>query len=79
MNQDKLNEKISEIVKYIAEGKYNVSEDVDITEVFDSIQFVTLIIKLEEEFDIEIDSDDFEAEKFRSIKDIAELIETYLD
>lgn len=53
------------------------SVDTDLLEegILDSLQFVQLLVHVEEEFGIKTSSDDLEIENFRSIRTIAAFIE----
>lgn len=53
--------------------------DGDLLEVLDSVEFVTLLVEIETEFDIEIDDSDYELKKMSTVSRIAELVEKYLN
>jgi acyl carrier protein len=44
---------------------------------FNSISFITLMVKLEEKFNIEIDEDDLDYKKYKTVEDICQLIDSY--
>lgn len=59
--------------------KFNADFEEDITGGFDSIGFVTLVVELENKFDIEFDDEDFEMSKMKSVNQITDLIIKYLN
>lgn len=76
MKQNEIALKVFNIVEKVLENNENLpkNNDEDITALFDSIRFVTLIVEIENTFGIEISDDDFELEKMSSINKITELI-----
>lgn len=44
----------------------------------DSILALSILVEIEEKFDIEINDDDLNMDRIRNVKNFAELIESYL-
>ena len=57
--------------------KDNLNIDLIENEILDSLAFITLISRLEEEFDIEIQPTQVEPDTWRSINSIVELVKSY--
>lgn len=81
MTNNEIGNKVSTIIGEVLQNGKAVPEsfDADISQLLDSIEFVTLIVEIESMFDIGIDDDDFEVSKLDSINKIVELINTYLE
>lgn len=79
METSKIVSKIYEIMHEVLDADKVARGDGDLLEVLDSIEFVTLIVEIETEFDIEIDDSDYELEKMSTVSKIAELVEKYLN
>lgn len=78
MNKELVCKKILMLLKSVMEDeKLNIEYDEDITKVLNSIGFVTLVVELEDEFDIELDDEDFELSKMGNINRIADLVIKY--
>lgn len=78
MEKELIYKKILTLLKSVMEDeKINLEYDQDIIENLNSIGFVTLAVELENEFDIELDDEDFELSKMRNINQIAELVIKY--
>jgi len=54
-----------------------IPDDLDLTDLLDSISFVSMIITLEQEYDISIPHHDLFIDKFNTISKIAESVERY--
>ena len=61
------------------DDNFSADFDEDITGGLDSIGFVTLVVELENKFDIEFDDEDFELSKMKSVNQITDLIIKYLN
>lgn len=81
MTNNEIGNKVSNIIGEVLQNGKTVPEsfDADISQLLDSIEFVTLIVEIESMFEIEIDDDDFEISKLDTINKIVELINTYLE
>lgn len=81
MTKNEIGNKVSTIIGELLQNGKTVPEsfDADISQLLDSIEFVTLIVEIESMFDIEINDDDFQVSKLDSINKVAELINTYLE
>lgn len=81
MERKEICDKVFAILKQILDEGETLSEkfDEDISGAMDSIKFVTLIVQIEKEFNIEIDDDDFEISKMDTINKISDLISTYIN
>lgn len=79
MNKNEICEKIKEMLSKVMEdnGKVPTTFDEDIAELMDSIEFVMLIVEIENEFEIKIDDDDFEIENVDTISKFADLVMKY--
>lgn len=73
-----MKEKIIEIVERVT-GYKKLKENIDIdlleNEILDSLAFIELLTALEEEFDIEIQPTQVDANTWRNIDNIVELVE----
>ena len=73
-----MKEKIIEIVERVT-GYKELKENIDIdlleNEILDSLAFIELLTALEEEFDIEIQPTQVDANTWRNIDNIVELVE----
>lgn len=56
--------------------KLNSAEE-DISDLLNSIEFVTLVVEIESAFQIEFNDDDFDLDKMSSVNSIADLIMKY--
>ncbi|SHO53826.1 acyl carrier protein [Anaerocolumna xylanovorans] len=71
----------NEVLKIIADlcAERNMDEIPEADELdkygFDSISFITLIVNLEKRFNIKIDDDYLDYQKFRTVDDICKLID----
>lgn len=75
-----MEEKVVNMIAEICENetiKDNLDIDLIENEILDSLAFITLISRLEEEFDIEIQPTQVKPETWRSISSIIELIKSY--
>ncbi len=76
-------EKLKEIIVSCSDSIdiENIKDNTDLVEYFgfDSINIMQLVVKLETEFDIEIDDDDLVLEKLSLYKGIVEIIEKKID
>lgn len=75
-----ISEEIMSLLKkmYPDESGLPASQDEDMSEFFDSIKLVQLIIEIEGKYNISLSDDDFEVENFSNINRIAELVASYL-
>ncbi len=72
-------EKVLSIIRSVlGDESLELDFDQDITKELDSIGFVTMVVELENIFDIELDDEDFELSKMGSINQIVELVYGYL-
>lgn len=68
-------EKIIELIANITnQEKENINDDLQINGI-DSVQFIELLVKIEDEFNIEIEEDFFSIERLNSVNKIVEYIE----
>ena len=75
-----MEDKIIDIIVEISENesiKDNLEIDLIENEIIDSLGFINLISRLEEEFDIEIQPTEVKPETWRSIDGIVELVKSY--
>lgn len=75
-----MEDRIINIIAEICENetiKDNLDIDLIENEILDSLAFVTLISRLEEEFDIEIQPTQVKPDTWRSINSIIELVKNY--
>lgn len=78
MDKRDICEKVNTILgKVLEDISVPDGNDVDFSDRMNSIEFVTLLISIENEFDIEIDDDDFDMEKLSSVNKIADLVISY--
>lgn len=79
MCKNEICEKIMEMLTTVLEEKnlYAFTFDEDISELMDSIEFVMLIVEIENEFNIKIDDDDFEIENVNTISNFADIVLKY--
>ncbi|WP_270564217.1 acyl carrier protein [Clostridium beijerinckii] len=79
MINKEIGEKVFEVLKQVLndDNKLPATFDDNINQSLDSIQFVTLIVEIENMFDIEIDDEDFEISKMCNINKISDLISAY--
>lgn len=75
-----MEDKVIDIIVEISEN-YEVRNNLEIdlieNEIIDSLGFINLISRLEEEFDIEIQPTQVKPETWRSVSSIVELIKSY--
>lgn len=68
-------EKIIELIANITnQEKENINDDLQINGI-DSVQFIELLVKVEDEFNIEIEEDFFSIGRLNSVNKIVEYIE----
>ena len=75
-----MEDKVIDIIAEICENetiKDNLDIDLIENEILDSLAFITLISRLEEEFDIEIQPTQVKSDTWRSINSIIELVKSY--
>lgn len=75
-----MEDKIIDIIVEISENeevRNNLEIDLIENEIIDSLGFINLIARLEEEFDIEIQPTQVKPETWRSISSIVEMIKSY--
>jgi len=75
-----MEDRVINIIAEICENetiKDNLDIDLIENEILDSLAFITLISRLEEEFDIEIQPTQVKPDTWRSINSIIELIKSY--
>ena len=75
-----MEDKVINIIAEICENetiKDNLDIDLIENEILDSLAFITLISRLEEEFDIEIQPTQVKPDTWRSINSIIELVKSY--
>ena len=79
MNKNEICERIKEMLTTIMEESEKIPNtfDEDIIEFMDSIEFVMLIVEIENEFEIKIDDDEFEIENLDTISKFADLVMKY--
>lgn len=80
MNSLQVSEEIMNLLKKIIpdENGLPVSKDENISEFFDSVKLVQLIIELEGKYNISFSDDDFEVKNFSTINKIADLVSSYI-
>ena len=79
MDKKYLHDRIIEIIESLVEGEISILDETDVSEIFDSIQFVKFIVEIEEKFNIELNSDDFELDKFKNVNVIVDLLMGYIN
>ena len=75
-----MEDRVINIIAEICENetiKDNLEIDLIENEILDSLAFITLISRLEEEFDIEIQPTQVKPDTWRSINSIIELVKSY--
>lgn len=75
-----MEDRVINIIAEICENetiKDNLDIDLIENEILDSLAFITLISRLEEEFDIEIQPTQVKSDTWRSINSIIELVKSY--
>lgn len=75
-----MEDKIIDIIVEICEDESirdNLKIDLIENELLDSLAFITLLSRLEEEFDIEIQPTQISADTWRSVEAIIELVKSY--
>lgn len=75
-----MEDKVIDIIAEICENeiiKDNLDIDLIENEILDSLAFITLISRLDEEFDIEIQPTQVKPDTWRSINSIIELVKSY--
>ena len=75
-----MEDKVIDIIVEISENeeiRNNLEIDLIESEIIDSLGFINLISRLEEEFDIEIQPTQVKPETWRSVSSIVELIKSY--
>lgn len=78
MDNQNINEKVAAIFRKVLKGySFPSSNDEDFSNRINSIQFVTLLIEIENEFDIEIEDKDFNMEMLSSVNRITDLVISY--
>jgi acyl carrier protein len=79
MDKKYLHDRIIEIIESLVEGEISILDETDVSEIFDSIQFVKFIVEIEDKFNIELNSDDFELDKFKNVNVIVDLLMGYIN
>ena len=79
MDKKYLHDRIIEIIESLVEGEISILDETDVIEIFDSIQFVKFIVEIEDKFNIELNSDDFELDKFKNVNVIVDLLMGYIN
>ena len=79
MDKKYLHDRIIEIIESLVEGEISILDETDVSEIFDSIQFVKFIVESEDKFNIELNSDDFELDKFKNVNVIVDLLMGYIN
>ena len=79
MDKKHLHDRIIEIIESLIEGEISILDETDVSEIFDSIQFVKFIVEIEDRFNIELNSDDFELDKFKNVNAIVDLLMGYIN
>ena len=77
-----MEDRVINIIAEICENetiKDNLDIDLIENEILDSLAFISLISKLEDEFDIEIQPTQVSPDTWRSINSIIELVKSYSD
>ena len=73
-----MKEKLINVIDDVTEGAYSteeiLKEDYEKKGMLDSLQIVELVVKLENEFDIEIDDEDLSMENMKSFDSIMNLV-----
>ena len=73
-----MKEKLINVIDEVTEGAYSteeiLKEDYEKKGMLDSLQIVELVVKLENEFDIEIDDEDLSMENMKSFDSIMNLV-----
>ena len=73
-----MKEKLINVIDDVTEGAYSIEEilkeDYEKKGMLDSLQIVELVVKLENEFDIEIDDEDLSMENMKSFDSIMNLV-----
>lgn len=78
MDKQNIQEKIGEILEKVLGNNSSSNEsDMDFSKDIDSIKFVTIILEIENEFNIEIDDDDFDMDNFTSADKLVDLVLSY--
>ena len=79
MTKNEICEKIFLILNQVFEDKGKVPKSLEesISDKIDSIEFVMIIVEIENQFEIKIDDDDFEIENVDSVGRLADLIIKY--
>ena len=75
-----MEQKIIDIIAEVCENEFIKTDlDVDLIEeqLLDSLAFITLISRLEEEFDIEIQPTQVKSDTWRKVNSIIELVKKY--
>ena len=75
-----MEDRVINIIAEICENesiKDNLNIDLIENEILDSLAFITLISRLEEEFDIEIQPTQVKPDTWRSINSVIELVKSY--
>ena len=78
MKKESINKKVVEVVKRISGTdkvliKHSLIDDIGM----DSLKMVTLIVTVEEEFDIELSESDMNPYDLKTVSDIVRLVEKY--
>lgn len=78
MNDKKIEDEVKKIVNELVEDLIIADVDTNLKDYMDSIKLVSLIVELEERFNIVISDEDFAIENFRTIHNISILVKKYL-
>ena len=79
MDKKYLHDRIIEIIQSLVEGEISIFAKRGGGGIFDSIQFVKFIVEIEDKFNIELNSDDFELDKFKNVNVIVDLLMGYIN
>lgn len=75
-----IEKKINNIVKHIVNENKDIDFFISLQDYyqFDSVEYMILLIELNNSFNIEIDDKDFTSENFQNINSIVKIIKEYL-
>ena len=84
MKREEIAEKLCDIIREVIEENEEVNEkissDKTLREIgINSVQFISIIVKSEMEFDIEFDDDLLNSDRFSSIESIVDYIEQIIE
>lgn len=78
MNEKIIENDVKKIVNELIEDLIIVDIDTNLNDYMDSIKLVSLIVELEEHFNITISDNDFSIENYKTIHNIIMLVKRYL-